>query len=244
MELTRIDCDISYRELSDSSTFSVFNPGARPGTLVAGFSSAPREAVSSKVASRLAIQRYVEAITDFFWEAAPASLQEDERDQNLEALERAFREANKSVYEFGHQLVAGGRMVASLFGIVISNKVVAAGKSDSGAAYMFRDGKLAPFFVEEAQSSLTGSLNFVGASSMLNVELSSIKLQESDIIVALSETPDAETESRLVDICLDGVLQSEDAAEKISRRLYSQSYFPVVMVVTVGPGVIYLKEAL
>ena len=64
-----------------------------------------------------------------------------------------IKNANESVYSFGHKLAAGGRMASSLLGIVIEENTIAAGRVGAGSAYLYREGDLFSFFESSADSA-------------------------------------------------------------------------------------------
>ena len=118
MGLTRLGCHRFRGEKAahDVSSFVALNPLAHPSCLVFAGSSAARESLGSQVAYKLAIDYFVSGIQTYFADQSGAAKGEE---KVVKALEEAFRAANSSVYSFGHKLSAGGRMAASLLGVVI-----------------------------------------------------------------------------------------------------------------------------
>jgi hypothetical protein len=116
----------------------------------------------------------------------------------VELLHDAFRSANASVYSFGHKLAAGGRMSASLIGLVVEGGKLAAGRAGVGSVYLYRDGGLLPFFENPEDSEKIGDasetpdlqalkrLSFIGANSVVDVEVASVDLQPGDIACVFS----------------------------------------------------------
>lgn len=162
------------------------NPESKPGCLVLAGSSAVRDSVGSQVACKLGIEHFVEGVLDFFKDRDSAHSDDSQpnRELSVKVLEAAYRRANRSVYEFGHKLSAGGRMSASLLGVVIEDDVVVAGRVGLGGAYLFRNKELYPFFDQSALQKRPKSE--LGVNSLVAVELASIRAAESDIIVLFS----------------------------------------------------------
>ncbi|MDZ4784586.1 MAG: hypothetical protein SGJ02_00785 [bacterium] len=244
MNLTKIDCSIvgSSSGLGDTELYSVFNPLQRAGCLVAGFASGSSNSVSGQISSRLALEHFSAAVSQHLISKTNTANIDDTF--LLEALELAFKEANRSVYEFGHKLAAGGRMGTSLLGIAICNGNIGVAKSDSGSVYIVRNEEVVPFFVEEDRGNSSSSKNYVGANSLVNVELSSLPLEASDTIIAFSRTLEPNEEIRLIDFILAGFLNNGAGLKHLTKQLFSGSDLePSVLSVIVGPEGIYLKEA-
>ncbi|MCB9029626.1 MAG: hypothetical protein H6619_01130 [Deltaproteobacteria bacterium] len=247
MHFTRVDCDIydGSKSSEGGESFAVLNPSGTPGCAVLGMTSAARDGVSSHVASRLALEHYLDSIQNFFQtKSINQTSIELQTDLNLEVLEDAFREANRSVYEFGHKLAAGGRMAASLMGVVLCGDVIAAGKADTGNAYLIRRGEVVPFFVEDAALNDKGKQqNYVGAHSMVNVELSSIFLESNDRIVVFSRSLTENEESKFIDLAPGLDTTVVKPAKLFAEKIFSRSSEPPsIFVISIGPAGIYLSE--
>lgn len=76
---------------------------------------------------------------------------------SLELLEKAFKAADDSVYQFGHKLAAGGRLSTSLIGLVIEKNLIAAGRVGHGNAYLCREGEVFPFFLKPYSIRVLGT---------------------------------------------------------------------------------------
>ncbi len=240
LSLTKIDCAVTGGTalLAKGELYSIFNPTRGPGCAVAVFSAPARDTVSGTIASKLALDHFISAIGEAL---KKPSAQEPEA-RVVGALEYAFKEANRNVYEFGHQLAAGGRMGTSLMAVVIENGVIAIGKTDAGSVYIVRNGEVVPFFIEghrDAQSSP----NFVGLNSIVHVEVSSLPLQSSDEILAFSKTLTVDEEMKLVDAVQVGLIGSGFAIPNAHEHLFSERRdMPVMVDISVGPEGIYLAE--
>lgn len=248
MSLTKVDCVIAESPLphDPGELFSVLNPIARPGCIVAGFVKAISHTVSGQIASRLALEHYLDSTSQFLTQKRTALLSGERDTIILEALERAFREANRSVYDFGHKLAAGGRMGASLLGLILYDSFIAVGKSDIGSVYIVRSGEVVPFFVEESNLDGNTSLtrNLVGANSLVNIELSSLPLEPNDQVIAFARTVLPKEEAKLVDCVRAGFLDSTSAMKFLSSQVFSANVeTPATVIINLGPEGIYLEEA-
>lgn len=253
MSLTRIDCFVHRGAAAglDSSSFVVVNPRRRPASVVVACSGAVAHRLGSQVAYKLALEHFVDGVLDFYEgrgaevaahavgaPAVAASVTEPS-EVSVEVLEAAFKRANRSVYEFGHKLAAGGRLAASLLGVVIEEEIVAAGRVARGAAYLVRSGEVFPFFDRGVGS--VQEKDCVGANAMVEVELASIPLQESDCVIALSEVLSVEHEKQL-----PLLVSRAEAGQDLAAHLVSGLALPTepafTLVARIGPRAVYLEE--
>jgi hypothetical protein len=241
---------------------------------------AVRSSIGSQVACKLSLQHFVASVLDYFdppkASDAPSQVPEtpsmlgarpglsegsdsDAPVVSLELLEKAFKAANDSVYQFGHKLAAGGRLSTSLIGLVIEKNLIAAGRVGQGNAYLCREGEVFPFFETILDSRLgnaaqPGQLTdgYVGSQSMVSVELASVPLRPHDVIFLCAEPLDAFGERELYGVLDDlGVTYSETAREpstfvcdQLVQSLYpAASEIPFAMLAVVGPETIYLKHS-
>lgn len=251
MSITRIDCQF-YRppELGESAGFVALNPSQRPGSLVFAGAYAARGGIGSQVASKLSLEHFISGVLDYFGDGASIEHPPRDQDISLDILEAAFRNANSSVYNFGHRLAAGGRMAAAMLGLVIERKIIAAGRVGPSSAYLFRGGELFPFF--ESRDFGTDEASYerlLGAHSVVSVELASVPVQQDDVVLAFSSVLDSDSELQL------NVLLSEEPLERtprlvdyymqrILRRVFADDQPRFAMVARVGPDSIYLQQAL
>lgn len=281
MDITRIDCHF-FRGTEvplDQASYVAVNPHSHPGSVVMAGAGAVRRSIGGHVASKLALQHFVEAVLDGFsndgargeskdsYPLVPSTA--DERTPlALRLVEEAFRAANHSVYQFGHKLAAGGRLAASLIGVVIEDGVIAAGRVGLGNAYLCRDMEVFPFFEThagispESQGADTLSGNpsvpeglpidgFVGTQSLVSVELASVPLHPRDVVFLSAEALDSHGERELYGVLEDyGFIEVPEArprqrsafgCEKIVQALYPNSeMLPFAMIAVVGPEAFYL----
>lgn len=242
MALTRIDCAI-YRGVSasiESSAFLAINPSRRPGNLVISGAVAGREALGGQVACRLAIEHFVDAVLDYY-EQNPAQVggtPPEGGELSVRILEKAFQRANSSVYEFGHRLSAGGRLGASLLGLAVEQRTVAAGRVGQGAAYLARNHEFCPFFERRVGSA---PRNLVGENSLVTVELSSIPIEEGDVIFVFGRELDQDEQDG-VSACVRQLRTGgSDAFSHIVETLFEDAdALPFALCAMMGPEVIYL----
>lgn len=253
MGLTRLDCSF-FRggETSlQTSSYMALNPSRTPGSLVFAGAAAVKDSVSSQVACRLALDHYVSGVLEFFERLGAqksktegSEEQHEKLDTSLNALEAAFKNANTSVYNFGHKLAAGGRMAASLLGLVIQGTVIAAGRVGVGSAYLYRQGELFPFFENsDAQKNPESLQTFVGANSVVSVELASVPLEPSDLIVVFSSFLDAALEKNLTSLLSEVPMSTTQACDFVAKRLFEEpQHLAFGMTARLGPECIYLCE--
>ncbi|MCB0331309.1 MAG: protein phosphatase 2C domain-containing protein, partial [Bdellovibrionales bacterium] len=197
----RIEC-FSFRgkdKSLESSNYVLFNPTSKPGTAVLAGSCAAHESIGSQVACRLALEHFSTSLLQYF-DHEGADLTGDEF--GLQALEAAFREANRNVYSFGHSLAAGGRMAAVFVALIYlvddkGNGSFCVGRVGNGSAYLFRDGELFPFFEQSSGDSDPNTGNFLGANSLVSVDLANVPVEASDRVFLFSEPLDAMGEHEL-----------------------------------------------
>lgn len=251
MSLTRIDCAfLAPAAWAEMSACVALNPSVKPGSLVFAGAEAARQGISAQVACKLALEHFVSAVLDEAEKLAPQATGEE--DKSTLVLEAAFKNANTSVYSFGHRLAAGGRMAAAVLGLVINETVCAVGRAGPGTAYLFRAGELYPFF--ERRNLAEGQAaeeRLIGAHSIVAVELASVPIQAGDLLVALARTPTTEAEIQLA------VLLAEVEAEQPARtslivepqlkrmvaRLFGDpEALSFGVLARVGPEAIYLQH--
>jgi hypothetical protein len=240
LSLTKIDCAVTGGSslLAKGELYSIFNPIREPGCVVAVFSAPARETVSGTIASKLALDHFTSAITEAL--SKPSAY--DPESRVVSAMEFAFKEANRNVYEFGHQLAAGGRMGTSLMAVVVERGVIAIGKTDTGSVYIIRNGEVVPFFIESYRDA-SAPPNHVGLNSLVNVEVSSLPLQSGDEILAFSKTLSVDEEMKLVDSVQIGLIGGDGGLALGHDHLFvDRKDNPVLLSIAVGPEGIYLAE--
>lgn len=249
MRATKIDI-FFYRGVSsdtEEASYVSFNPTLTPGSLVAATSVTSRESISNQVASKMALERFVEGVLEFFSSGGAASKSASEDEKSLQILEAAFKRANAAVYQFGHKLAAGGRMSASLLGVVIEEACVAAGRAGRSSAYLARGSSLFPFFDQPRDVGMNEQQareQLVGAHSVVAVELAAVTVEPNDVIVAFSEPLEEGDELRLRDIVQSVDLGGKNPAEEVVRVLFGRDRrVSFALLAVIGPPAIYLDRA-
>jgi len=265
MALTRLDCDFFRGEKAppEVSSFVALNPVSKPAKMVFAGSSVVREGLGSQVAYRLALDYFVHGV-----EVHYAGLPKDAspvrgEDAVLGVLEDAFRSANSSVYSFGHKLAAGGRMAASLLGVVVEDGTLATGRVGTGSVYLFRNNQLFPFFeAPESETTRVGDApefpeesvarrkGFVGSNSLVDVELASVNLQGEDLVCVFSRPLTSLNETLLFE-CLETlvsegfpVLQQQSVATRVCGEVFTEpDSLSFAMVLSLGPEALYCAQA-
>jgi len=275
MPITRIDCHLFRGEgaQAEQSSYVAINPAQQPGTMVMAGSVAVRSSIGSQVACKLSLQHFVSAVLDHFDRSASTAGVVPETASmigatapdtsppvvSLELLEKAFKAANDSVYQFGHKLAAGGRLSTSLIGLVIQKNLIAAGRVGHGNAYLCREGEVFPFFETLLDPRLGNAIQpgqltdgYVGSQSMVSVELASVPLKPRDVIFLCADALDSFGERELYGVLDDlGVTVQENGREpsafvcdQLVQSLYpAASEVPFAMLAVVGPETIYLQHS-
>lgn len=252
MTLMRVDCHVYRGPLAstEGSSFVALGATRVPGSLVVAASTAVRESIGGQVACRLSLEHFVSGALGYF-----DGVRDDSQDipRSMPALELAFKNANDSVYAFGHKLAAGGRMAASLVGIVAADRSLAAGRVGLSGAYLFRRGEVFPFFErrtpdENSRSQLATPT--VGSQSTVAVELASVPIESGDLVILLPHELSLVNERELREICAeeaDARLVGEHGVgfcRRLCRALYAESdRLAFGFVARFGQDSIYLDKA-
>ncbi len=242
MSLTRIDCDFykTQRERKRMASYVALNPNGKAGSLVFAGATAVRSSIGAQVACRLSLDHYVEGVLNYFGEENRAALNQAEVSQHV--LEAAFKQANTSVYNFGHKLAAGGRMAATLFGLVVEDSCIAAGRVGEWSAYLLREGMLYPFFDEVNKTASNTTDHYVGAKSLITVETANVPGQEGDVIILFSDVLDASQLRLLSLIAEDFKFKPNVALDLFEDLLAEDDNAAMSMVAVLGPDSIYLTR--
>lgn len=245
MAFTRVDCDF-YAPRAGSgppAAYVALNPGRKPGSVVIAGSSATRKSLGAQVACKLSLDHFTEGVLDHF-EEHPAPLTTD-LEISQAVLEAAFKRANTSVYDFGHKLAAGGRLAASLIGLVIEDSVVAAGRVGEWSAYLLRRGVLYPFFDDSAAFTEATETDdrFVGAKSLVTIETATVPVEAADVIFIVSALL-TDQQIRLLSIAAEDYVEEAKTSAWLSEQLFPEdSDIGIVLTAAIGPDAIYLANA-
>jgi hypothetical protein len=248
--ITKIDSDI-YRGSSvpaELSAYVALNPAKRPGSIVFGGAISGREGLAGQIACKLALESFTDGVMNFFEALPPQTLGSDEfvsESLTVQVLESAFRSSNDAVYSFGHSMAAGGKMGASLVGLVVHENVAAAARVGSSVVYLVRAGETFAFFEKKAPAQLHAAIPqpLVGQNAMVQVELASIPVQSGDTLVVLAEELDLAQERVLADFLNDYDFTEKLAAHDICSLVfpeYREAHF--ALAVKLGVDAIYLSE--
>ncbi len=264
MNPTRLDCFLYRGEGAaiDRSSFVAANPLCRPGQMVFAGSAAIRDSVGSQVAYRLALDYFVAGVERHYQSSTASGRPFGSEEGVVAVIEEAFRSANSSVYGFGHKLAAGGKMAASLLGVVIEGGRLATGRVGFGSVYLFRGAQLFPFFeAPEGGESKVGDAeeqpdeyrsrmhSFIGANAMVDVELASVVLQPEDIVCAFSRPLTALNETLLFEF-LEGLSidaqrprENADIAERLCLDVFTEpGTLSYALVACVGPETVFCSQ--
>jgi len=173
-----VDCSL------DRSSYCFLNPVLQPGVFAFAASQAVQDSIGSQVACRLALEHFTEGTIDF----CSVGAIDHSRPAAVGALEAAFRRANQSVYSFSHGLAAGGRLAASLIGLVLFKDLLAVARVGTHSAYLIRSGELFALF-EDLDKSRSQEVEHggVGTQAKVEVEVSSLAIEAGDTFVLIPQ---------------------------------------------------------
>ena len=246
MAITWLDGDCLLSDGAEGAAYCLVNPGMKPGRLVAVATLAARSSLGGQVASRLAIDHFVEGASkgaeQYDQEPVPPPDAGARKSSSELILEMAFKEANTCVYDFSHKLAAGGKMAAALFGLVVEENVASAGRVGNWSAYLWRSGQLFPFFEERKAVFDPAYTVGVGANALVAVETASVPLTGDDIICATSTELNQAHQVDLAELL--GALQNSGArCEALFSALLGAERTPAFeLLVQTGPEAVFLAH--
>ncbi len=179
MSLTKIDCFSYSQGISQTDNGIILNPLKLPGVITMAVSSPASNSLGAKVATQLALSHFVEGVLNFcdkVGNKASKTLSHD-------IVSAGFKNSNRSVYDFGHKLAAGGRMKAFLTTVAVVNNVVSVAKVGGGDIYLYRNKHIYSFFGEDQMIDATN----IGQNVKVSVEFSDIDLEAEDKIILFSK---------------------------------------------------------
>ena len=150
MQSTHIECfQLNKSYDGNSPLFSLFNPVKTPGKVALVCSKIGKNSIGGQVAKTLAFEHLTSNILNIYNENLKNILDKDTpgpKINTISILEEAFKITNTSVYNFGHKLAAGGKLGASLLGMLINEDTVSVGRVNAGSVYLIRNKNIFPFF--------------------------------------------------------------------------------------------------
>ncbi len=222
-------------------SFRALSVGPRRFPVVISVMQPARAGIGSQIALKMSIDASVEEPI--------RALLNDQIGDAMELLRLSFRESNKRVYEYAHRMGQGGNIAATGLMVVYDGHKVAVGCVGSFAAYLIRGERVLNFFHDQLPASGPASDagvlgRFIGANAKILVDLASTEVQEGDLIVVASISPEPWVHE-LVDSSVASSTTAASAPSEVSdlaRRLardiisYRQSRLP--------PAVAELKAVL
>ncbi len=186
---------------------TAFNPLARPGELVLIVARGEGSGLAGKLANKLAVEHFTEAVLDISIADPDADTRHDEQAKDfgtvvhkpraVTLLEAGFERANGQVYAFGHKLAAGGSLSTSIIAIAISDGELAAAKVGDGDVILERSGEKVWLFSAQEEPSATGmysratgtkfdSTVLVGSHRQVPVDFLHLAIEPHDSITVVS----------------------------------------------------------
>ena len=235
MSLTKFDSNF-YRGKQVAPTMSsyvAFNIGCQPGRLVMAGSVASQASLGSQIAAKLCLEHLSESILDCY-----EQIDIDEEAEKENILERSLKRANLAVYNFGHQLSAGGRLAASVLVLVIENEKIISGRVGAMGAYLYRKGNIFPFFVTKECADAC-----IGVNSKVLVETAEVEARPLDSVFLFSRSL-SKAQEQLLANSLGGIQGRVDFdLDKIVKNIFPNSdNVEFAQVVCIGPKAFYLGD--
>lgn len=163
--------------------------GVKPGApLLLALMQGGRAGIGSQIALRMSLETAVRGPLD---QATSAAGNTEGGAQAIELVRTAFREANRTVYEYAHRMAQGGNVSATgLVGAYDGSKF-GVGVVGDHLSLIIRQGR-ALSFLDQARndsSERVGALErFIGANAKILVELAATDLKLGDLVI-LSNLP-------------------------------------------------------
>jgi len=230
MALTKFDSNFYRGEAvpASMSSFVAFNIGLVPGKLFMAGSSAVQNSVGSKIAARICLDRLANSVLDCY------ALEQKSDKENI--LESSFKRANQAVYQFGHQLSAGGRLAAAVIALAVEDRTIIAGRVGAMGAYLYRKGRLFPFFISNESADTC-----IGINDRVTVETAEVEIKPFDSIFIFSRMLSVEQEQQLLKFLggIEGRLDF-DLDAIVKNVFYNFKELSFAQVLSVGPETIFL----
>jgi len=151
--------------------------------------------ITSQIAVRMALDAMKTEALSFSSKSTSAGESKGGKNNSsrigLEFLQSAFREANQQVYQYGHRMLAGGHLGAMAMLLVFDGKKCSLGRVGSYGAFLWRQGKLQPFYESPAEREVHSKQpgmrdHFIGANAQILVDLAAVSMRDGDVVVLTS----------------------------------------------------------
>lgn len=207
-----------------------------------------QESIGGQIAVKITLEAMVKHVLDlpehYF------SLERDKLERN-KAVQEVFQVANARIYEYGHRMTGAGRICAQGIVSIFDGDRVSIAQVGRFESFLWRDKKVLRFHqsgvrLYEGERQGEGLARYIGATQDISVDVASVRVKDSDVIVVTSLLPD----DRLLGV-VDKVLRTMSSVEEGSKKLATQtaafeqsakSGAPVVFMIQVGPPTITLRH--
>ncbi len=239
----------THTRAGSKNHFTALSLGIRPSPLIAFFVEAAQESISSQIAVKLSYEAIIEAA--FSVVDSGNTNGSTAEHPSLEIVQEAFKAANQRVYQYAHRMLSGGKVSAHALIVSFDGRRVTIGQVGSYESILWRDGRLLRFHEtsEEVKENRAGMLErFIGANAQILVDLASVRVKDTDIIVVTSLPQNDELLS-VFQSTLKTMSSLDEACHRLSALLLpfvekerAKNHEPVIFMIQVGPPTIILRN--
>ncbi len=154
--------------LSNSVSASI---GLGMGPLLFGSIRGRQKNVTGQIASKFALESFLEAAT-----TAPEI-------QSERIVQQGLREANRRVYEYSSKMLSASRVTNTGLFCVFDGLNVTAARTGDEDGYLWRGGEITPLFKRDGELGRAQRLErFIGANKQLLADISTLKILKGDVL--------------------------------------------------------------
>ena len=198
-------------------SYSALGLNIAPAPVLFSFIEGPRDALTSRIAVKLAMDAITTAAVEL-----QCSEAQGRAARSKELIEAGFREANRAVYQYGAKMLSGGKVTATGIAFAFDGRQISVGRTGVYEAFLWRNGRLIRFYENCAGQrtvearELLGRM--IGAGKQILVDIASVKLEVGDIVVVTTQGF-SETLFSLI----SHLLQERIALQALTERVVEES---------------------
>lgn len=207
-----------------------------------------QESIGGQIAVKITLEAMVKHILELPEHYFGLELHKQDRNK---AVQEVFQVANARIYEYGHRMTGAGKICAQGIVSIFDGDRVSIAQVGRFESFLWRDKKVLRFHqsgvkLYESERQGEGLARYIGATQDISVDVASVRVKDSDVIVVTSLLPD----DRLLGV-VDKILRTMSSVEEGCRKLSTQtaafeqsarSGVPVVFMIQVGPPTITLRH--